>query len=95
MALTTDDVRHIARLARVGLTDADVERYAAQLTVILDHFDALSRVPTDGLEPTAHPLSLYNVMRADEVAPSLPQKVALENAPEAEDGYVRVRAVLE
>ncbi|MGD9934720.1 MAG: Asp-tRNA(Asn)/Glu-tRNA(Gln) amidotransferase subunit GatC [Dehalococcoidia bacterium] len=95
MALTTDNVRHIARLARVGLTDADVERYAAQLTVILDHFDALSRVPTDGLEPTAHPLPLYNVMRADEVAPSLPQKVALENAPETEDGYVRVRAVLE
>lgn len=95
MALTTDDVRHIARLARVGLTDADVERYAAQLTVILDHFDALSRVPTDGLEPTAQPLPLYNVMRADEVSPSLPQNVALENAPEEEDGYFRVRAVLE
>ena len=95
MALTTDDVRHIARLARVGLTDADVERYAAQLTVILDHFDALSRVPTDGVEPTAHPLPLYNVMRADEVAPSLPQRVALQNAPEEEDGYFRVRAVLE
>ncbi len=95
MALTTDDVRHIARLARVGLTDADVERYAAQLTVILDHFDALSRVPTDGLEPTAQPLPLYNVMRADEVSPSLPQNVALKNAPEEEDGYFRVRAVLE
>lgn len=95
MALTTDDVRHIARLARVGLDDADVERYAAQLTVILDHFDALSRVLTEGVEPTAHPLPLYNVMRADEVSPSLPQATALQNAPEKEDGYFRVRAVLE
>lgn len=95
MALTTDDVRHIARLARVGLTGADVERYAAQLTVILDHFDTLSRVSTEGVEPTAQPLPLYNVMRADEVTGSLPQAVTLQNAPEVEDGYFRVRAVLE
>ncbi len=95
MALTTDDVRHIAKLARIGLTDTDVARYAAQLTVILDHFDTLSRVPTEDVEATAHPLPLYNVMRADEVAPSLPQAVALQNAPEAEEGYLRVRAVLE
>ena len=95
MALSAQDVRHIARLARIAVTDAEVDRYAAQLTSILDHFDALSQANVEGLEPTAHPLPLSNVMRADEVAPSLPRGEVLANAPEQEDGYVRVRAVLE
>ena len=95
MSLTAQDVLHIARLARVSLEQDEVARFATQLSGILDHFAALSAVPTDGVEPTAHPLPLSNVMRADEVAPSLPQSVALGNAPEQEDGYFRVRAVLE
>ena len=95
MALSTDDVRHIARLARIAVTGEEVARYAAQLTSILDHFDALSQANVEGLEPTAHPLPLFNVMRADEVAASLPPKDVLANAPQTEDGYVRVRAVLE
>lgn len=95
MALTSEEVLHIARLARIALTDEDVQRFTAQLSGILDHFDALSAVETEGIEPTAHPLPLSNVMRADLVAPSLSQRDALANAPLAEDGYVRVRAVLE
>lgn len=95
MALTSEEVLHIARLARIALTDDDVQRFTAQLSGILDHFAALSAVDTDDVEPTAHPLPLSNVMRADLVAPSLLQKEALANAPLAEDGYVRVRAVLE
>jgi aspartyl-tRNA(Asn)/glutamyl-tRNA(Gln) amidotransferase subunit C len=95
MALTSDDVLHIARLARIALSDEDVQRFTAQLSGILDHFTALSAVNTEGLEPTAHPLPLSNVMREDLVAPSLPQDAALANAPRSEDGYVRVRAVLE
>jgi aspartyl-tRNA(Asn)/glutamyl-tRNA(Gln) amidotransferase subunit C len=95
MSLSTNDVRHIARLARIAVTDAEVERYAAQLTGILDHFDALARADVADVEPTAHPLPLANVMRADEVRPSLPREAALANAPEAEDGCFRVRAVLE
>lgn len=95
MALTSEEVLHIARLARIALTDEDVQRFTAQLSGILDHFDALSAVETEGIEPTAHPLPLSNVMRADLVAPSLSQKDALANAPLTEDGYVRVRAVLE
>jgi len=95
MALSPDDVRHIARLARIAVSDEDVERYAAQLGRILDHFDALSRANVEGLEPTAHPLPLFNVMRPDEVAPSLPREAVLANAPEQEDGLFRVRAVLE
>ncbi|MGE0598239.1 MAG: Asp-tRNA(Asn)/Glu-tRNA(Gln) amidotransferase subunit GatC [Dehalococcoidia bacterium] len=95
MALTSEEVLHIARLARIALTEADVERFTAQLSGILDHFTALSAVDTEGLEPTAHPLPLSNVMRDDLVSPSLSQDAALANAPRTEDGYVRVRAVLE
>jgi len=95
MALTSEEVLHIARLARIALTADDVQRFTAQLSGILDHFAALSAVDTENVEPTAHPLPLSNVMRADLVAPSLSQADALANAPLAEDGYVRVRAVLE
>jgi len=95
VALTNDDVLHIARLARIELNADEVGRFAHQLSGILDHFAALAAVPTDGVEPTAHPLPLSNVMRADEVAASLPQAEALANAPREEDGYIRVRAVLE
>jgi aspartyl-tRNA(Asn)/glutamyl-tRNA(Gln) amidotransferase subunit C len=95
MALTSEEVLHIARLARIALSDADVARFTAQLSGILDHFAALAAVDTDGIEPTAHPLPLSNVMREDVVAPSLPQSEVLANAPLTEDGYIRVRAVLE
>jgi aspartyl-tRNA(Asn)/glutamyl-tRNA(Gln) amidotransferase subunit C len=95
MALTSEEVLHIARLARIALTDEDVQRFTAQLSGILEHFAALSAVDTEGVEPTAHPLPLSNVMRADIVSPSLSQSEALANAPLTEDGYVRVRAVLE
>lgn len=95
MSLTSGDVLHIARLARIELSDSDVDRFAAQLSGILDHFAALEAVDTGDLEPTAHPLPLSNVMRDDEVAPSLTRAEALANAPLTEDGYIRVRAVLE
>lgn len=95
MSLTPDEVLHIARLARIALTPADVDRFAAQLSGILEHFAALSAVDTEGLEPTAHPLPLSNVMRADVVTASLTQSETISNAPEAEDGFFRVRAVLE
>ena len=95
MSLSPEQVLHIARLARVGLTPEEVERFATQLSGILDHFEALSAVDTADVEPTAHPLPLSNVMRSDEVTPSLPRDAVLANAPEAEDGLLRVRAVLE
>lgn len=95
MALTADDVLHIARLARIALAPDEVDRFTIQLSGILDHFTALAAVNTDGVEPTAHPLPLFNVMRPDIVAPSLPRSEALANAPVQEDGLIRVRAVLE
>lgn len=95
MSLTQDDVLHIARLARLRLEPDEVERYASQLGGILDHFGALAAVDTEGVAPTANPLPLRNVMREDVVRPSLPRDEALANAPQQEDGHLRVRAVLE
>jgi aspartyl-tRNA(Asn)/glutamyl-tRNA(Gln) amidotransferase subunit C len=85
----------VAKLARVGLTDADVEKFQQQLSAILDHFKALQLIPTDDVPPTTHTLPLQGVVAADEPRPSLPQEHALANAPSAQDGYIRVRAVLE
>ena len=95
MALTPEDVLHIGTLARVGLAEEDVAKFAMQLTGIIDHFEALAAVPTDDVQPTAHALPLANVMRADERKPSLSRDDVIANAPEEEDGHLRVRAVLE
>ena len=95
MSITPEEVLHIAHLARISLSEPDVARFTAQLSGILEHFATLSALDTEGIEPTTQPVPLYNVMRADSVAPSLPRREALANAPEQEDGLFRVRAVLE
>lgn len=95
MALTPEDVLHIGQLARIGLAEGDVEKFATQLSGIIDHFEALAAVPTDNVIPTAHAAALSNVMRPDEVRPSLSREDVIANAPEQEDGHLRVRAVLE
>ena len=77
------------------LDDASVTRLSQQLSGILEHFSALEALDTEGVEPTAHPLPLGNIMRDDDVEPSLSQQAILSNAPEQEDGLFRVRAVLE
>jgi aspartyl-tRNA(Asn)/glutamyl-tRNA(Gln) amidotransferase subunit C len=79
----------------VGLSDDDVARFQAQLSEILEHFELLGEVDTNDVPPTAYPLALESVMRLDEIRPSLLQDEALANAPLAEDGALRVRAVLE
>ncbi len=95
MPLTREQVQHIARLARVGLTDADVAKFQHQLSQILDHFDLLKQIDTEGVPPTTHTLPLESVMAADEPRPSLDRAEVLSNAPLEQDGYLRVRAVLE
>ena len=95
MKLEREAVLHIAKLARVGLSDDEIDTYAVQLSDIIGHFDALNAVNTDGVEPTAHTLPLRNVTTEDVSRPSLPQDQVLEMAPLTEDGYLRVRAVLE
>ncbi len=95
MSLTSEEVAHVARLARVGVTVEDVERYQAQLSVILDAFEALRALDTEGVPPTAHTLPLSNVFRPDESRPSFPVDAMLANAPQTDHGYIRVRRVLE
>ena len=95
MALTPDEVRHIAHLARLGLTDADVEKFSHQLSDILDYFERLKAVDTDDVPPTAYPLDLHNVMRDDEPDPPSDADEILANAPHREGEYFRVRAILD
>jgi aspartyl-tRNA(Asn)/glutamyl-tRNA(Gln) amidotransferase subunit C len=83
-------VLHVARLARLELSEAELERMAGELSGILEHVDRISELDLDGVEPTAHVVELQNVLRADEPEPCLPRERALEPAPEAVDGAFRV-----
>jgi aspartyl-tRNA(Asn)/glutamyl-tRNA(Gln) amidotransferase subunit C len=82
-------------LARVGLSEEDVEHFREQLSEILDYFERLRQVDTRGVPPTAHTLPLHNVMREDEPAPPLDREAVLGNAPVREGDYFRVRVILE
>ena len=95
MRLTDDEVRNIAALARVAMTNDEVEQMRDQLSNILEHFDVLNQVDTDSVEPTGHTVGLVSVMREDEVSESFPREDMLANAPLREDDFVRVKAVLE
>ena len=95
LELTADEVRHIAQLARVALSDDEVERFRAELSSILQHCQVLSSIDTADVPPTAQSFNLVNVERADEPASSEPTEQVLANAPRREADYFRVRAVLE
>ena len=95
MKLTREDVLHIARLARLGLTETELERFREQLSDILENFEILQSIDTADIQPTAQSITLQNVVREDEVAASLPQDQILANAPQKDGDYFRVRAVLE
>ena len=88
-------MKHIALLARLGLSVDEVEKLREQLSNILENFEILKKVDTTNIPPTSHPIALVNVLRDDEVAPSFPPNEILANAPREEDGCFRVRAVLE
>jgi aspartyl-tRNA(Asn)/glutamyl-tRNA(Gln) amidotransferase subunit C len=95
MGIDRAAVDHVARLARLELSDDERNRMEAELTSILDHVARIQALDLDGVEPTAHTVSLHNVMRADLVVPSLPQEVALANAPEQEEGRFKVPRIVE
>lgn len=95
MALTREQVAHIAELAKLGLTEEEMERFREQLSAILDYAEKLQELDTSAIPPTASVLDLQNVMRADEVRPSMLREDVLANAPDMEAGQFRVRAVLE
>ena len=95
MKLSREEVLHIALLARLGLPETEVDRLKEQLSNILENFEVLQQVDTTDIPPTAQSIPLQDVMRRDEVAPSLPQSQILANAPRREEGFFRVRPVLE
>lgn len=92
--LSRDEVAHVARLARLELSEEELDRYAAQLSDVLEHMEAVRRLDTSAVPPTAHALALVNVLREDLVAPSLPREEVLAAAPAAEEGRFRVPRIL-
>jgi aspartyl-tRNA(Asn)/glutamyl-tRNA(Gln) amidotransferase subunit C len=95
VALTREEVEHVALLARLGLTDQELETLAEQLSAILDHMRAINELDTSEIPPTAQVIPLRNVMRPDEPSGSLPVNAVLNNAPQADGSYFRVPPVLD
>jgi aspartyl-tRNA(Asn)/glutamyl-tRNA(Gln) amidotransferase subunit C len=92
--ITRADVEHVARLARLALTEAETEEFTEQLAVILDHADDVAGLDLDGVPPTAHPLPVTNVLRPDVRGTTLDRAEVLAAAPAAEDGRFRVPRIM-
>lgn len=92
--ISPEEVRHVARLARLALDDGEVARYSVQLSAILEHVDAIRRLDTAEVPPTAHPLPVENVLRPDTVTPCLDRATVLAQAPATEDDQFRVPRIL-
>jgi aspartyl-tRNA(Asn)/glutamyl-tRNA(Gln) amidotransferase subunit C len=92
--LSRSDVEHVAYLARLGLTDAELSRLEGQLNHILDQYTKLAEVPTDHIGPTAQTIELENILRDDVVTPSLPTDAVLANAERREGDFIAVPAIL-
>ncbi|MHA6784876.1 Asp-tRNA(Asn)/Glu-tRNA(Gln) amidotransferase subunit GatC [Pseudonocardia saturnea] len=93
-AITRDEVAHLARLARLAVTDAELDSLAGQLDVILNAVARVGEVAADDIPPTSHAVPLENVYRADQLRPGLTQEQALSGAPASEDGRFRVPRIL-
>ena len=94
--LTKEEIIHIATLARIGLTEKDVEKYQHDLSEILDYFKKLEEVNVDGIEPIGHITGMQNTFRSDKYEDfgSLGREEIMQNAPETKDGYIKVKSVL-
>ena len=95
MSIDRKAVDHVARLARLDLSDDAKTKMQAELSDILTHAEKIQSLDLGDVEPTSHPISLTNVMRDDTTRPSLSQTEALSNAPEAEDGRFKVPRIIE
>lgn len=92
---TSEQVRHLASLVRIELTDSEVEEFRSELASILSHIAALSEIDTEGVPPTNNGADLLNVRDLDASRPAMPRDEILANAPQREDDYFRVHAVLD
>ena len=93
--ISREEVQHVARLARLSLTDEELERMREQLDAILAYIDKLRELDVEGVEPTSHAVPLVNVMRDDEITPVLSQEAALGNAPDRAGEFFRVPRIIE
>lgn len=95
MALTRNQVEHVAKLARLGLTEAEKDAFTEQLSRILEHVESMDRLNTDNVPPTYHAVALQNVLRPDKPHESLNREKVLSEAPEAEAGCFKVPKITE
>lgn len=95
MSISMQDVEHVAKLARLDLTEEEKQTFTGQLNAILKYAEQLNSIDTDRVEPTSHVVPMSNVMREDEVRPSLPLDKVFLNAPDEEEGQFKVPAILE
>ena len=95
MPIEREQVVHIAALARIGISEKDIDVYASQLSDIIDQFEILNELDTSGVEPTGHAGDLRGVMRDDTADDSLPTDAILSNAPRRDGDFFRVKAVLD
>lgn len=94
MSLSREDVQHVASLARLGLSDEEIELMQEQLSSILGHIEVMNQLDTEAIPPTAQVIALQNVLREDSVKESLPQEVIMKMAPSSRHGFVSVSEVL-
>lgn len=98
MKIDKKQVEHIARLARLDVTEAEIEEHAEKLSAVLDYFDELSKVDTSGVEPVTHVTGAVNVMREDELRPEaeeISREDLLAGAPEVNDGFIKTKGIIE
>ncbi len=93
--ISIEEVKHVAHLARLAITDEEAEMFTEQLDSIISFAEELNEVDTDNVEPTTHVLKMKNVMREDEAGKGLPVEDVMKNAPDHKDGYVRVPSILD
>jgi aspartyl-tRNA(Asn)/glutamyl-tRNA(Gln) amidotransferase subunit C len=95
MKITSEDVKHIARLSRLSLSDEEIDIFSGQLSSIIEYVEQLNSLDTGNIEPTSHVIPLNNIMRDDIPAASLPVEDALKNAPDSTEKFYRVPKIIE
>jgi aspartyl-tRNA(Asn)/glutamyl-tRNA(Gln) amidotransferase subunit C len=93
--ISKEEVKHVAKLARLAVTEEEAEMFTKQLDDIIGYAEQLNELDTDNVDPTTHVLDLKNVLREDEAKPWLTREEALKNAPDQQNGLIKVPAVLE
>lgn len=92
--ISTEQVKHVANLARLAVTEDEVEKFTKQLDAIITFAEQLNELDTENIEPTYHVLNLKNVLREDIPQQGLPREEVLKNAPEHQDGQIKVPSIL-